>query len=265
MVNPTAQTDPNSPISGMLVLEVWKATHTITVDRSLRVGCAGVGKLLYFNDNNSMFLGDAKKSVDKLVNLLRLTQSTEHTKDDNSFGNEGAPQKYQALSVVEDFIGKISRLQEEAFVKVGVVCEVSNGERRVAIVLAVTNCMLCHGMLLVIETGGGYGDGFYDSECESHGSRILSNAKSAFYDADAIIKIKNPGEQPVTGKHDINMVPPVKTLISFLSTHSEVGKALMDRAVNAEIDLLAVDAIPLILMAQSLDVLSSQDKISGYR
>ena len=70
-VNPAAQTDPDSPIAGMPVLEVWKAKQTIVMKRSLRVGYAGVDNPLFVETNNYMFLGDAKKSVDTLVDLLR--------------------------------------------------------------------------------------------------------------------------------------------------------------------------------------------------
>jgi len=60
-VNPSAQTDPDSPIAGMPVLEVWKATQTIVMKRSLRVGYAGVDNPLFVEPNNNMYLGDAKK------------------------------------------------------------------------------------------------------------------------------------------------------------------------------------------------------------
>ena len=61
------------------------------------------------------------------------------------------------------------------------------------------------------------------------------------------------------------MVPKGKTMISFVGPRTDGGKALMDKAASAGINLLAVDAIPRISRAQSLDVLSSQAKIAGYR
>ena len=61
------------------------------------------------------------------------------------------------------------------------------------------------------------------------------------------------------------MVPKGKTMISFVGPRTDGGKALMDKAAAAGINLLAVDAIPRISRAQSLDVLSSQAKIAGYR
>ena len=62
--------DPNSPIAGMPVLEVWKATHVIGFKRSMNPGYAGVQNPLFFKENTSMLFGDAKESVDNIVKAL---------------------------------------------------------------------------------------------------------------------------------------------------------------------------------------------------
>ncbi|XP_056635793.1 NAD(P) transhydrogenase, mitochondrial-like [Diorhabda sublineata] len=66
-INSAALEDPNSPISGMPVLEVWKAQHVIIIKRSLGVGYAAVDNPVFFKPNTSMLLGDAKKMVDELL------------------------------------------------------------------------------------------------------------------------------------------------------------------------------------------------------
>ncbi|MDF1695524.1 MAG: Re/Si-specific NAD(P)(+) transhydrogenase subunit beta [Saprospiraceae bacterium] len=70
IVNPGAQTDPNSPIYGMPVIEVWKATDVIVMKRSMATGYAGVQNPLFFKDNTNMLYGDAKASVDKINSYL---------------------------------------------------------------------------------------------------------------------------------------------------------------------------------------------------
>ena len=70
IVNPLAQEDVASPISGMPVIEVWKAKHTIVLKRSMASGYAGVDNPLFYKDNNRMLFGDAKGSVDKLAAML---------------------------------------------------------------------------------------------------------------------------------------------------------------------------------------------------
>jgi len=67
IVNPSSQTDPNSPIAGMPVLEVWKAKTVVVMKRSMATGYAGVQNPLFFNENSRMLFGDAKASVDAIL------------------------------------------------------------------------------------------------------------------------------------------------------------------------------------------------------
>ncbi|MBF4276433.1 Re/Si-specific NAD(P)(+) transhydrogenase subunit beta [Vibrio anguillarum] len=69
-VNPAALEDPNSPIAGMPVLEVWKAQNVIVFKRSMNTGYAGVQNPLFFKDNTYMLFGDAKESVDAISKAL---------------------------------------------------------------------------------------------------------------------------------------------------------------------------------------------------
>ncbi|QTL38352.1 Re/Si-specific NAD(P)(+) transhydrogenase subunit beta [Xenorhabdus budapestensis] len=69
-VNPAAQEDPNSPIAGMPVLEVWKAQNVIVFKRSMNTGYAGVQNPLFFKENTQMLFGDAKASVEAILRTL---------------------------------------------------------------------------------------------------------------------------------------------------------------------------------------------------
>ncbi|MBL6998089.1 MAG: NAD(P)(+) transhydrogenase (Re/Si-specific) subunit beta, partial [Phycisphaerales bacterium] len=70
IVNPSALDDPNSPIAGMPVLEVWKSKDVIVMKRSMGTGYAGVGNPLFFNENTSMLFGDAGENVDAILAAL---------------------------------------------------------------------------------------------------------------------------------------------------------------------------------------------------
>jgi len=70
-VNSAAEDDPNSIIAGMPVLRVWKGAQSVVMKRSLGVGYAAVDNPIFFNENNAMLLGDAKKSCDGLLEGLR--------------------------------------------------------------------------------------------------------------------------------------------------------------------------------------------------
>ena len=67
IVNPAAQEDPNSPIAGMPVLEVWKAKQVFVSKRGQGTGYSGIENPLFFKENTRMFYGDAKKSLDELL------------------------------------------------------------------------------------------------------------------------------------------------------------------------------------------------------
>ncbi|HEY4550852.1 MAG TPA: Re/Si-specific NAD(P)(+) transhydrogenase subunit beta [Bacillus sp. (in: firmicutes)] len=69
-VNPSALDNPSSPIAGMPVLEVWNAQNVVVFKRSMSAGYAGVQNPLFFKENTTMCFGDAKDSVQAILNAL---------------------------------------------------------------------------------------------------------------------------------------------------------------------------------------------------
>ena len=70
IVNPSAQEEPDSPIAGMPVLEVWKGATSIVLKRSMATGYAGVQNPLFFKENTRMLFGDAKATLDEVLKAL---------------------------------------------------------------------------------------------------------------------------------------------------------------------------------------------------
>ena len=70
IVNPAAQEDPSSPIAGMPVLEVWKAKQVFISKRGQGKGYSGIENPLFFRENSRMVYGDAKKSLDTILQSI---------------------------------------------------------------------------------------------------------------------------------------------------------------------------------------------------
>ncbi|EGD79495.1 NAD(P) transhydrogenase [Salpingoeca rosetta] len=70
-VNSAAETDPNSAIAGMPVIQVWNAKHVVFMKRSMASGYAGVNNPVFYKDNTDMLLGDAKATCEQLLNGLK--------------------------------------------------------------------------------------------------------------------------------------------------------------------------------------------------
>ena len=70
IVNPSALEEPDSPIAGMPVLEVWKGKITVVLKRSMATGYAGVDNPLFYKENTRMLFGDAKQSLEAVLKGL---------------------------------------------------------------------------------------------------------------------------------------------------------------------------------------------------
>ncbi|MDQ0456144.1 NAD(P)(+) transhydrogenase (Re/Si-specific) subunit beta [Rhizobium paknamense] len=71
IVNPAAEEDPNSPIAGMPVLQVWKAKQVFVSKRGQGTGYSGIENPLFYKENTRMFYGDAKKSINELLPMIK--------------------------------------------------------------------------------------------------------------------------------------------------------------------------------------------------
>jgi H+-translocating NAD(P) transhydrogenase subunit alpha len=146
---------------------------------------------------------------------------------------------------------------------VGVVAETFPGERRVAVVPAAIALLNKTGAELVMEAGAGTAAGFPDPEYSDKGARILGRREEVFSAADVILQVRALGANPDAGRSDLPLLRPGQTLIGFGEplTAGEAASELASRKVT----FLAMELMPRITRAQSMDALSSMATVSGYK
>lgn len=136
--------------------------------------------------------------------------------------------------------------------RVGVAAESSAGETRVAIAPPSVRQLLALGYEVVVESGAGAASGFSDDAYAQAGAEI-----GDAWDADVVLKINAPSTEETARLRE------GATLVALIAPG--LNPELLDELARRPITVLAMDAVPRISRAQSLDVLSSMANIAGYR
>ncbi len=147
--------------------------------------------------------------------------------------------------------------------KIGVVKETFPGERRVALVPGVLASLKKADLEVLLESGAGLAAGFPDGEYQEKGATLVADRRQVLHDADVLLQVRSVGANPQTWRADLDDFHRGQTLIGFCEPLLEAAAAgeLAERGVN----LFAMELIPRITRAQSMDALSSMASISGYK
>jgi NAD(P) transhydrogenase subunit alpha len=139
---------------------------------------------------------------------------------------------------------------------VGVPRETAPGERRVAMTPDTVKRLTASGVIVRVESGAGLASGHSDDAYVAAGATIVPDASGA-YDAQVVIKVQkpNPGEAAQLRRGS--------TLIALLQPMSNID--LVQDFAERGITTFSMDAIPRTTRAQSMDVLSSQATVAGYK
>jgi NAD(P) transhydrogenase subunit alpha len=139
--------------------------------------------------------------------------------------------------------------------KIGVPKETQDRETRVAITPTIAKQLKAKGFEVLVESGAGDGSFFSDGDYQEVGAIIDTKANA--YECDVVAKVNPPSVE------EAKQLKSGSTLISmlFAATNMDVVKALAEQGVNA----YSLDAIPRTSLAQSMDVLSSQANLAGYK
>jgi NAD(P) transhydrogenase subunit alpha len=140
--------------------------------------------------------------------------------------------------------------------KIGIPRETHAGETRVASVPEVVKRLAAKGLEPVVESGAGLAAGFPDADYESAGARVSDRAGA--YDVDLLLKVRRPDEP------DVEAIRPGGLVIGLMESCGEDDPLVA--AIKAKgTRVLAMERLPRISRAQSMDALSSQSNIAGYR
>jgi NAD(P) transhydrogenase subunit alpha len=147
--------------------------------------------------------------------------------------------------------------------KVAVLRETFPGERRVALVPALIPLLAKLGWQTVVEPAAGEQAGFTDADYEQKGAEIAANRAAAIGAADAVLQVRALGANLESGRADLELFKPGQVVMGLCDPLSQpqAVKDLADRRVA----LFALELVPRITRAQSMDVLSSMATITGYK
>ncbi len=138
---------------------------------------------------------------------------------------------------------------------VGVPKETAQGERRVALVPESLSKL--RGFDISVEHTAGEAAGLLDSAYTESGASISPDSQSLYQEADIVLKVQPPSDS------EAGLLKRGSTLVSFLYPLSNIP--MMKRLTSQRVTAFAMDLIPRISRAQSMDALSSQATISGYK
>ena len=150
--------------------------------------------------------------------------------------------------------------------KIGVAREKRPYEARVAASPDTVKKYVAMGFEVAIETGAGVSAAFTDAALESAGAKIVKSAKDALGDADIVLKVRKPigaGAESAGEADEVALMKTGATLISLMEPYKD--RALIDALAAKQITTFALEMVPRITRAQSMDVLSSQANLAGYK
>ncbi|MFY9972948.1 MAG: NAD(P)(+) transhydrogenase (Re/Si-specific) subunit alpha, partial [Chromatiaceae bacterium] len=139
--------------------------------------------------------------------------------------------------------------------RIGIPKETRPGEARVASTPEIVKRLVGKGFDLVVESGAGAGAGYPDGDYAGAGGRITDRAGA--YDADLVLRVRRPDED------DVAALRPGGLLIGLLESCGE--DPLVGSLLAKGVRILPMERMPRTSRAQSMDVLSSQANIAGYR
>ena len=147
--------------------------------------------------------------------------------------------------------------------KIGVIKERRAHEARVAVSPETVKKLVALGPELAVEAGAGEGASFTDEALAAAGATIVPDAATALAGADIVLKVQRPMTRADGGVDELALIKPGALLIGILAPHA--SRDLIAAYAAQGIDAFAMELLPRITRAQTMDVLSSQANLAGYK
>jgi NAD(P) transhydrogenase subunit alpha len=146
---------------------------------------------------------------------------------------------------------------------IAIVKETYPGERRVALVPVSIPALKKLGGDVRVETGAGVAAGFTDEAYQAAGATMVADRRQLFEAADVVLQVRTLGANPIAGPSDLALMHDGLVIVGTADPlgNAEAIRELAGRGVT----LFAMELIPRITRAQSMDVLSSMATIAGYK
>ena len=147
--------------------------------------------------------------------------------------------------------------------KLAVPTEVASGERRVAIVPESVKKLTKAGVQVVVQTGAGLAANFPDEEFTQAGATLESDPRNLYGNADFMFKVQPPMMHPSAGAHEATLLRNGAMLLTTLKP--SINLDAVRKLAENKVTTFSTDQIPRITRAQSMDTLSSQANLAGYK
>lgn len=146
---------------------------------------------------------------------------------------------------------------------IGIPKEIYPGERRVALTPAALPALLKNGFEVLLQTDAGLAAGFPDSDYQARGAKIAASRQEVFQSGEIIAQVLGWGANDINGHDDLALLRKGQYLTGFLRPFGE--RATLEAIAKSGAIALALELMPRITRAQSMDVLSAMATVSGYK
>ena len=148
---------------------------------------------------------------------------------------------------------------------IGIPKEIMHEEARVAATPETVKKYVADGHTVLVEVNAGAGALHFDADYAAAGAVMCATAQEVYDKAELILKVKEPLFNEQTGKHEVDMMHKGQYLITFIHPAAPVNHQMVKNMAAAGIISMAIEGVPRISRAQSMDALTSMSTCAGYK